>query len=273
MDWQTDANLPVGEQGAALIAWVQTHGFFSFSQIEWLLEKISGFLSSVHPSVPVLGICVIAFILHRSLVRVVILVVAMLFVLNQGYWGDMVESLVLVAVASGLAALIGFPAAYWMARFSKNVRATPAFLVFWQSIPSLVFLVPIAAGVGAGLSSVFGAALICALPHAVAHSLRGLQEPPAALLLAARSHGATHAQIFREIQLPHAVPHVLRALHQVAMAGFSVSLLAGLMGAPGLGAALIDALDTLNISLAVEVGIVVLAVTLVLDQSLRVVKS
>jgi glycine betaine/proline transport system permease protein len=72
------------------------------------------------------------------------------------------------------------------------------------------------------------------------------------------------------VELPFAFPQIMAGLNQTIMLSLSMVVIAGLVGAPGLGVSIVRALNTVNAALGFEAGAVIVAVAIMLDRMLRV---
>jgi glycine betaine/proline transport system permease protein len=98
----------------------------------------------------------------------------------------------------------------------------------------------------------------------------GVSQVPTALTEAARAFGATPSQTLWKVELPYAFPQIMTGLNQTIMLSLSMVVIAGLVGADGLGVPVVRALNTVNAPLGFESGIVIVAVAIALDRMLRV---
>ena len=59
----------------------------------------------------------------------------------------------------------------------------------------------------------------------------------------------------RDIQLPLAVPTIMAGVNQVIMLALSMAVIAGMVGADGLGKEVVNALSTIDIAKGTEAGL------------------
>lgn len=83
---------------------------------------------------------------------------------------------------------------------------------------------------------------------------------------AGEAFGANGWQILRGIQLPLAVPSIMAGVNQVIMLSLSMAVIAGMVGAPGLGQEVVSAISTLDLAKGVEAGLAVVFLAVYLDR-------
>jgi glycine betaine/proline transport system permease protein len=83
---------------------------------------------------------------------------------------------------------------------------------------------------------------------------------------AGHAFGATPGRILRQIQLPLAMPSIMAGVNQVIMLSLSMAVIASMVGAPGLGKDIIQALSRTAIALGFEAGLAVVIIAMILDR-------
>ena len=132
--------------------------------------------------------------------------------------GQVLAVTLIVAGTVTLAALLlGFPAAYLLARHGFPGKGALLLLFFLPLlIPQMTYGIPLATTlyryrIGGTIGGVIAANLVPMLPLAVFVLLPFLEQISVSLEWAARVHGASRAQVFRRIVLPLARPGLLTA--------------------------------------------------------------
>ena len=72
-----------------------------------------------------------------------------------------------------------------------------------------------------------------------------------------------------KVEVPHALPTVMAGVTQCIMLSLSMVVIAALVGATGLGTPVVRALNTVNIPMGFESGIVIVLLAIVLDRVCR----
>jgi glycine betaine/proline transport system permease protein len=83
---------------------------------------------------------------------------------------------------------------------------------------------------------------------------------------AGQAFGATPGKILRGIQLPLAMPTIMAGVNQVIMLSLSMAVLAGFVGADGLGKDVVAAVSTQRLGLGIEAGLSVVIIAVYLDR-------
>ncbi len=172
--------------------------------------------------------------------------------LNGMWWpltNALLETLYMVFVSGGLAALFGTPigALLFLTR-PGEILARPRFhhLLGWivnttRSIPFIILLVAIipftrlVAGTSIGTTAAMVPLTIGAIPFVARIVENALCEIPKGLLEAAQSMGATPLQITRKVLLPEALPNIINGLTLTLITLVGYSAMAGVVGGGGLG--------------------------------------
>ena len=270
----TDAKIPVGNSVAAAFDWLQDTFVTAFDGLEATLRGMIALLGNAlqgpHPFLVIAGFCAITWGLQRRAVPVLIVAACLLFALNQGYWVLTMQTLTLVLASCMVCMGVGVPLGIYSAHHPRFYRGLTPVLDLMQTLPVFVYLIPVLVLFGLGMVPGLVATVIFAMPAAIRLTELGIRSTPAALSEAATAFGATTAQRIWKVELPYAFPQIMAGLNQTIMLSLSMVVIAGLVGAPGLGVPIVRALNTVNAGLGFEAGAVIVAVAIMLDRMLRV---
>ncbi len=270
----TDAKIPVGRTVADAFIWLQDSFIDFFDAVEFGLRQgvtaLSTALTTPHPLVLIAIFAAITWALQRRLVPVLIVTGCALFALNQGYWLLTMQTLTLVLGSCFVCMAVGVPLGIYSAHHPRFYRALTPVLDLMQTLPTFVYLIPVLVLFGLGMVPGLVATVIFAMPASIRLTELGIRSTPTALSEAATAFGATTAQRIFKVELPWAFPQIMAGLNQTIMLSLSMVVIAGLVGAPGLGVPVVRALNQVNASLGFESGAVIVAVAIMLDRMLRV---
>ncbi len=269
-----DAKIPVGRSVATAFDWLQDTFIRAFDGIEASLRAMIGLLSSAlqtpHPFIIIGAFAALTWLLQRRLAPVLIVTGCALFALNQGYWVLTMQTLTLVLASCVVCMGVGVPMGIFSAHHPRFYRALTPVLDLMQTLPVFVYLIPVLVLFGLGMVPGLVATVIFAMPASIRLTELGIRSTPKALSEAATAFGATTAQRILKVELPYAFPQIMAGLNQTIMLSLSMVVIAGLVGAPGLGVSIVRALNTVNAGLGFEAGAVIVAVAIMLDRMLRV---
>jgi glycine betaine/proline transport system permease protein len=273
LNWLTEYKIPVGRAAKTIVDWLTTNLAWFFDGLAAVMQTlIDGLLFALSTPPPLLMIVIfaaIAWFLQRRLSIVAITVLGFLFILNQGYWKQTMETLTLVLSACVLCMAIGVPLGIAAAHRPKLYAAMRPVLDLMQTLPTFVYLIPAIVFFGIGMVPGLLATVIFVLPAPVRLTQLGISSTPASLIEAGEAFGASPRQLLWKIELPHAMPQILAGLTQTIMLSLSMVVIAALVGADGLGVPVVRALNSVNTALGFEAGLVIVVVAIVLDRMFR----
>jgi ABC-type proline/glycine betaine transport system permease subunit len=138
-----------------------------------------------------------------------------------------------------------------------------------QTLPTFVYLTPTLVLFGLGVVPGLVSTVIFTLPAPVRMTHLGLSGVPAALVEAGEAFGATRLQRLLKIELPCAMPTILAGITQCIMLSLSMVVIAALVGAGGLGAPVIRALNTVQVGAGFEAGLSIVLLAIILERVTR----
>ena len=83
---------------------------------------------------------------------------------------------------------------------------------------------------------------------------------------AARSFGASKKQMLLGVQLPLALPNIMQGINQCTMMALAMVVIASMIGTRGLGDEVLLGLQQLNVGAALEAGLAIVLLAIVLDR-------
>jgi len=273
MEWLTSYKIPVGAWAKAGVAWLQAHGGAAFDAISSALQAvIDGILWIIQAPNPLIVIAIVtagAWLVRRSVLFAAGIAIGLLFIVNQGYWEATTETLALVLSSALICMAIGVPIGIAAAHRPRLNAALRPILDLMQTLPSFVYLIPAIIFFGIGMVPGLIATAIFVVPAPIRLTHLGVSSTPRHLIEAGEAFGATRRQLLWKIELPYAAPQIMAGLTQTIMLSLSMVVIAALVGADGLGVPVVRALNSVNIGMGFEAGLVIVLVAIILDRLLR----
>ena len=183
-----------------------------------------------------------------------------------GLWNESLDTLALTIAAVMISLLIGIPLGILAGRSTTVERILTPILDVMQIMPTFAYLAPFALIFAIGAPTATIVTLIYAMPAAIRISSLGIRGVPAASVEAAVSIGATRWQVLRKVQLPQARRTIGLAINQTIMLALSMVVITALIGAPGLGQKIVNALEKLDVGAAFDAGLAIVIVAILLDR-------
>ena len=273
MEWLTSYKIPVGAWAKAGVAWLQAHGGAAFDVISGTLQAvIDGILWLLQAPNPLIVIAIVtagAWLVRRSVLFAAGIAIGLLFIVNQGYWEATTETLALVLSSALICMVIGVPIGIAAAHRPRLYAALRPILDLMQTLPSFVYLIPAIIFFGIGMVPGLIATAIFVVPAPIRLTHLGVSSTPRHLIEAGEAFGATRRQLLWKVELPYAAPQIMVGLTQTIMLSLSMVVIAALVGADGLGVPVVRALNSVNIGMGFEAGLVIVLVAIILDRLLR----
>jgi glycine betaine/proline transport system permease protein len=274
MDWITEYKIPIGKWAKGFVDFLTDNasGFFDgiAAVLSLVIDALLWLLLTPPPLAVVLAAAALAFLVRRSIPFATFVALALLFVINQGYWEETMETLSLVLSSSVVCMVFGVPIGVLAARSPRFFAFLRPILDLMQTIPTFVYLIPALILFGLGMVPGLIATVIFAIPAPIRLTQLGIASTPKQLLEAGEAFGATRWQQLWKIELPFALPSIMAGLTQTIMLSLSMVVIAALVGADGLGVPTLRALNQVNIAKGFEVGLAIVLIAIVLDRFLRV---
>lgn len=263
--------IPVGEGAEYIVDWIDSY-------FGWLLDAISVllniFVSAIQdfllfvPSLIIILILAAAgwHIANRDWKMPVLIVLGLLLVQNMRLWPEAMETLALVITAAFVALIIAIPTGIIASRNETVEQIIKPILDFMQTMPSFVYLIP--AVIFFGLGNVPGiiATVIFAMPPAIRLTNLGIRQVPKELNEVSDSFGATQNQKLIKVQLPVALPTIMAGVNQCIMLALSMTVIASMIGAGGLGLNVLIGIQRVDIGMGFEAGLAIVIIAIILDR-------
>jgi glycine betaine/proline transport system permease protein len=270
VDWLTDHKIPLGAWLKSFVDFLNVYaqGFFDFitDWLGWIIDSMVDALLWFPPLILVALLGLGAYLLHRSILLALSVVLGLLLIINLGYWQATVETLTLVLCATVVSIVIGVPVGIAAAHRPWLYTAIRPILDLMQTIPTFVYLIPTLVFFGLGMVPGLISTVVFVIPAPIRLTHLGISSVPKQLHEAGEAFGATKRQLLWKVELPYALPTIMAGITQCIMLSLSMVVIAALVGADGLGKPVVRALNTVNIATGFEAGLAIVILAILLDR-------
>lgn len=267
--WESIFRIPFGD-------WVDTGTEWIIENLRWLFtflravflgmyEGIDWILQTPPFWVIMLLIAVIAYF-AKGWKLALGSVIGLIFILSVNQWGNAMSTLALVIVATVIAIVISVPTGILAAKSDLASRIIRPILDFLQTMPAMVYLIPALLLFRVGVVPGIVATVLFSLAPGVRLTELGIRGVNKEVVEAGQAFGSSSGRILRQIQLPLAMPSIMAGINQVIMLALSMVVIAGMVGAGGLGGDVMSAISRVSIGLGFESGASVVVLAIILDR-------
>lgn len=266
--------LPVSQWIANFIDWITANfnvlfdslNEFGTTSMEWMTRL----LMFIPPLAFIIIVMAIAyFVTGKKFGLAIFAGIGLLYIHNQNLWGNMMNTLTLIIVASLISIVIGVPLGILMAKSDTAQKIIQPVLDFMQTMPAFVYLIPAVSFFGIGMVPGVFASVIFALPPIVRFTNLGIRQVPEELVEAADSFGSTSWQKLFKVELPNAKSTIMAGANQTVLLALSMVVTASMIGAPGLGTNVLTALQRGQAGAGFVSGFALVVLAIVIDRILQ----
>ncbi len=210
-------------------------------------------------------ICVMAFRLAG--LRVAIFTAAALaYLAFMGLWEISMITVALIGAGAALCIIFGIPLGIWFGKSKRAYAISEPILDFMQTMPAFVYLIPIIAFFGTGKPPGVLATIIFAMPPVIRLTALGMRGVPETTKEAAIAFGCSKWQLLTNVEFPLAMPSIMTGINQTILMSLSMVVIASLIGAEGLGALILEALQYAAKGQGLLGGLAILFCAMVIDR-------
>lgn len=266
------SQVSVGALLVPAVDWLNTkaHGFFALigRLVEGALDTLeAGLLGAPdYVLVPLVGLVVLALFRWRM---ALLCMGCLAFCSLANLWASAMQTIALITVSVGVAVLIAFPLGVLASRRKGVEQLLRPVLDIMQTVPPWVYLIPAVIFFSLGRVPALIATIIYGIPPMLRLTTLGLRQVPRELVELGQAIGASPTTVLFKIELPAAKPTILLGLNQCILMSLAMVVLAGLVGAGGLGAEVTRGLTRMEMGLGLRAGLAIVAVALMLDRLSR----
>ena len=182
------------------------------------------------------------------------------------FWDESLETLSLMCISILISIVIGVLLGIMASQSDRFEAFIKPILDTMQTLPAFVYLIPAFYLFGIGAPGAILATVIYALPPVVRLTNLGIRQVPAGIDEAATSFGATRVQALIKVKVPLAMPSIKLGVNQTVMMALALVVLATFIGSPGLGDIVFQGLQRLNVGKALEGGLAIVLMAIILDR-------
>ena len=237
----------------------------TFSSWDWIDENPW----AVWPALPWTVVCVAATMLGYALQGrnlAILAAFSTMYISIFGQWEPSMETLSFVLIAAPISFILGLTFGVWSYKSRSFEAAITPLLNVAQTMPHFSYLVPVMVFFGIGDQAGAIATVIFATPPMIRLTLLGLKKVSPEVLDAGLMSGCNDFQLMFKVLIPTARRDILIGVNQVIMQCLAMAVIASFIGAKGLGFNLLLALNQLRVGQALELGICIVLIAVLLDK-------
>lgn len=183
-----------------------------------------------------------------------------------GQWTPAMQTLSFVLVAVPLSVFLGLSLGIIAFKHKTFESILAPLLNVAQSMPHFSYLIPVVVFFGIGDHAGAISTVIFATPPMIRLTILGLKKVSPEVLEAGMMSGCNPRQLMFKVLIPTARHDILIGVNQVIMQCLAMAVIASFIGARGLGYDLLVSLNMLKIGQALELGVSIVLIAVVLDK-------
>lgn len=235
---------------------------------DYAVHAITGLLTLAPAPAIILALAVVAALL-AGWRRGVLTVVGFAACVILGMWTSTVQTISLVTISVFLSISLGIPAGVYLSKHARLQTITRPLLDVMQTLPPWVYLVPAVILFGLGTVPAMISTVVYGLAPMIRLTILAMSQIPHERLELGASIGATKFEILKKVELPSALPTILVGINQCIMLSLAMVVLAGLVGAGGLGAEVTRGLTRMDFGLGLRASIAIVFLAIIMDRVFR----
>ncbi len=261
--------IDIGGGFEVIVNWLRSNMAWLFGAISNAVNGVLGTSRTVlNAPPPIVVIAIFAAIAWRTagLGVAIFTFVGFGLIWYMGLFTLTMSTLALVITSVVIALLLGIPLGIWASKSDAVWQVMRPILDFMQTLPAFVYLIPAVLFFRLGPVPGVVATLVFSLPPAVRLTNLGIRQVPTEIKEAALSFGSTGRQMLLKAELPVALATIMAGVNQTIMLALSMVVIAGMIGAGGLGNEVLRGITQLRIDVGFEGGIAIVILAIFLDR-------
>ncbi|EJK79871.1 proline/glycine betaine ABC transporter permease [Rhizobium sp. AP16] len=257
---------------APAVDWLNTNFHPLFATISAVIEAVLNAIEAVLLSLPPYAVIALVVMFAFSVAgwRVALLAaLALGFCLTADLWVPSIQTISLVTVAVLISVAIAFPLGILASRNRSIEAIIRPILDIMQTVPPWVYLIPAVMIFSLGRVPAIIATIVYGVPPMLRLTTLAFRQVPNDLKELGQAIGASPTSVLLKIEIPSAKPTLVVGLNQCILLSLAMVVLAGLVGAGGLGAEVTRGLTRMEMGLGLRAGLCIVAVALLLDRLSR----
>jgi glycine betaine/proline transport system permease protein len=179
------------------------------------------------------------------------------------------ETLALVLISVLFSVMVGIPLGVVSWRKPALRAAIRPCLDIMQTLPPWVYLVPAVILFGLGTVPAILSTIIYGIAPMTRLTMLAMSQIPIERIELGNAVGASKLEILRKIELPSALPTLMIGLNQCILLSLAMVVLAGLVGAGGLGSEVTEGLTRMDFGLGLRASFAIVALAIAMDRVCR----
>jgi glycine betaine/proline transport system permease protein len=257
---------------APVVDWLNTNVHGLFAAISAVIEAVLGGLQAALLFPPAWAVILLAAALAWVLLgwrASVLAAVSLGFCFLMDLWEESMETIALVSVSVAISVAIALPLGILAARRPRLEAGLRPVLDIMQTVPPWVYLIPAVMIFSLGQVPAIIATIVYGIPPMLRLTTLAFKQIRRDLIELGHAIGAAPRAILFKIEIPSAIPTLVVGLNQCILLSLAMVVLAGLVGAGGLGAEVTRGLTRMEMGLGLRAGLAIVAVAILLDRLSR----
>ena len=259
----------IGDIFQWFVRWLAVNAAFLFDAIKSLSSGLISAFEEVLLSVPAYLLIPILTVVawrvsNRKAAAVTAFSLALCYIL--GLWTRTMQTIALMVTAIIAALIVAIPLGVFSGLNNRLWAVMRPIMDFMQTVPSWTYMIPAVMFFGIGRTPAIVATIIFAFPQPLRLACLGIRQVPKELVELGESFGATTTQTLLKIRIPSALPSIMTGITQCIMWALAMAVLAGWIGAGGLGYIEWNSLFRLAIGKAFEASLILVLLAMMFDR-------